>query len=485
MKARYIVLLMLTLLSIITYMDRICIGVLAGPMQEDLGISDAGWGWVISAFLIAYGLFEIPTGALGDLFGQRKMLTRIVVWWSAFTMLTGVATNYYMLVATRFLFGAGEAGAYPNASGCIRRWFPAGERGRAQGLVWGASRVGGALTPLVITPLLKVFPWQAPFFIFGMIGLVWAVVWYVWFRDDPAQHPAVSTNELAEIEEHSLRVGALQDLDNKVHPSDGLFSDAGNRAAIDNAPQQNSNPYAAPSAAATDTNQSAMTEGQPGSAGHSNVPWRELFLSPRLWLIIGMYWFYVFGAIFFMFALTKYFIKGRGLSDHEAAIGVSLAFAMGAIGNAIGGWTSDRLSKRFGLWVGRCLVGAASMTITGLLLLATALTPGKLPAVVLLAACFGIMDGMLPAAWSICLDVGKQYSGAVSGAMNTAGQAAGALCMVLYGYFIQWTGNYEFPLIVFAMNMFVSAIFFLWIDPTQPLISESRAEWSTQEPACV
>jgi ACS family glucarate transporter-like MFS transporter len=425
MKTRYLVLLMLILLSIITYMDRICIGVLAGPMQKDLGISDAGWGWVISAFLIAYGLFEVPTGALGDLFGQRKMLTRIVLWWSAFTVLTGVATNYYVLVATRFLFGAGEAGAYPNASGCISRWFPAGERGRAQGLVWGASRVGGALTPLVITPLLKVFPWQAPFLIFGALGLVWSVVWYVWFRDDPAQHPGVTPLELAEI-------GAA-----KPHDS------------------------------------------------HRGVPWSELFRSPRLWLIIGMYWFYVFGAIFFMFALTKYFTKARGLGNYEAAIGVSLAFAMGALGNAVGGWATDRLSKRFGLWVGRSLVGATSMTVTGLLLLATAFTPGKLPAVVLLALCFGVMDGMLPAAWSICLDVGKQYSGAVSGAMNTAGQAAGALCMVLYGYFIQWTGNYEFPLVVFALNMFVSAIFFVWIDPTRPLIRESSAEFPAEESACV
>src|SRR5687768_9999237 len=139
MRTRYSVLGMLVLLSIITYMDRICIGVLAKPMKESLGISEAGWGWVISAFLLAYGLFEIPTGALGDSIGQRKVLTRIVVWWSAFTMLTGIARNYYVLVATRFLFGAGEAGAYPNASGVISRWFPVGERARAQGLVWGAS----------------------------------------------------------------------------------------------------------------------------------------------------------------------------------------------------------------------------------------------------------------------------------------------------------------------------------------------------------
>src|SRR6476660_1300386 len=137
-RLRYFVLAMLVLLSVVTYLDRICIGVAATEIQRDLGISDEGWGWVLGAFLLAYGLFEIPSGALGDRIGQRKVLTRIVLWWSAFTALTPLARNYYTLVAVRFLFGAGEAGAYPNASGCISRWFPAAERARAQGLVWGA-----------------------------------------------------------------------------------------------------------------------------------------------------------------------------------------------------------------------------------------------------------------------------------------------------------------------------------------------------------
>ena len=427
MRIRYLVLLMLTLLSVITYMDRICIGVLAGPMKKDLGISEAGWGWVISAFLISYGLFEIPTGALGDTMGQRRVLTRIVVWWSAFTMLTGVARNYYVLVATRFLFGAGEAGAYPNASGVISRWFPVTERARAQGLVWGASRVGGALTPLCIAPLLTVFPWwQLPFFIFGALGLVWAIAWSVWFKDDPAQHSAMSPAELAEI-----------------------------------------------------------SAGQRAHDSHSGIPWLALASAPRLWLIIAMYWFYVFGAIFFMFTLTTYFTDGRGLTKSDATIAVSLAFAAGALGNAIGGWTSDLLSRHHGRWVGRCLVGAICLTLTGLLQLATAFTPGKLPAAVLLIAAFGVMDGMLPCAWAVCLDVGKRYSGAVSGAMNTSGQAAGALCMILYGYFIQWFGNYEYPLVIFAISMFIGAIFFALIDPTRPLLPDEPAPKLAEEPACV
>src|SRR5262245_33055970 len=240
MKARHVVLALLITLSVITYLDRICIGVAAKDIQAELGLSESQWGWVLGAFLLAYGLFEIPSGGLGDRIGQRKVLARIVLWWSAFTALTPLAGNYHVLVTTRFLFGAGEAGAYPNASGCISRWFPAAERARAQGLVWGASRLGGALTPLIVAPMLTVLPWQTPFFIFGAVGLVWAVAWAVWFRDDPATHRAMTADELEEIGPGSVR------------------------------------------------------------HSHDSVPWGPLLASPRLWLILAMYWFYVFGAIFFM-----------------------------------------------------------------------------------------------------------------------------------------------------------------------------------------
>jgi ACS family glucarate transporter-like MFS transporter len=412
MKTRYVALTFLVLLSIITYMDRICIGVLAGPMQKDLGISDEAWGYVIGAFLLGYGLLEVPSGALGDWLGQRKVLARIVIWWSAFTVLTGVATNYSVLLATRFLFGAGEAGAYPNASGVIDRWFPASERARAQGIVWGASRVGGALTPLVIAPALGYVPWQTPFFAFGALGLVWAIAWLWWFRDDPRQHPAMTEAELAEI-------------------------------------------------------------GPPRIVSHTGIPWFALFGSPQLWLIMAMYWFYVFGAIFFMFALTKYFTAGRAFDRNEAAVCVSLAFTAGAIGNAIGGWASDFLSKRYGLWVGRCLVGAACLSINGALQIAAAFTANKWGAAALLILAFGVMDGMLPAAWAVCLDVGRRHAGAVSGAMNTAGQVAGCICMSLYGYMIgSWQWGFELPLILFAVNMFIGAVFFLLVDPTRPLIAD-------------
>src|SRR5262245_8921738 len=362
MRIRYLVLLMLVLLSVVTYMDRICIGVAAGAMQKDLGISESAWGWVLGAFLLSYGLFEIPTGALGDWIGQRRVLTRIVVWWSAFTALTPLAANYYLLVATRFLFGAGEAGAYPNASGCISRWFPLGERARAQGLVWGASRLGGALTPLVVVPLMKALGWRACFWLFAALGVVWAVVWTVWYRDDPADHSAVTPRELDEIRAGQKPSHETSNV--STPPGSSPYSDPTNTVRSDR--PADLNPYAAPRVSDLPNRPVAGTEAD--SVAHIGVPWAALAASPQLWLIVAMYWFYVFGFIFFMFWLPKYLTKGRGLSDEQMAVCVALCFTLGALANAVGGWASDRLSQAFGLPLGRKLIGVTCLALSGVLL---------------------------------------------------------------------------------------------------------------------
>ena len=183
MPYRHVLLGLLVLLSIITFLDRLCIAIAGPRIQEELGISPEQWGWVLGAFILAYGAFEIPTGALGDRYGRRGVLTRIVLWWSGFTMLTGLATGFLPLVAIRFLFGAGEAGAYPNMAGVVSRSLPK-ERAMAQGFIWGASRAGGALAPLLVVPIQMAFGWRASFFVFGALGVIWCVVWWWWYRDD-------------------------------------------------------------------------------------------------------------------------------------------------------------------------------------------------------------------------------------------------------------------------------------------------------------
>jgi MFS family permease len=179
------ILLPLVILSILTFLDRIAISVAAPRIQQELQITPDRWGWVIGAFVLAYGIFELPTGALGDVLGQRKVLTRIVLWWSAFTALTGAAASFVGLVAIRFLFGIGEAGAYPNIAGVISRHFPLKERARTQGYIWAASRLGGALSPLIVVPLQRWLGWRVAFSVLGLMGVLWTIWWWFGLHASP------------------------------------------------------------------------------------------------------------------------------------------------------------------------------------------------------------------------------------------------------------------------------------------------------------
>src|SRR5688572_9272486 len=301
MKYRHRVLGMLFLLSIITYVDRVCISVAGPRMMKDLDIAPERWGWVVGAFAIAYAAFEIPTGSMGDRLGPRRVLTRIVIWWSAFTSLTGAVSNYYLLLVVRFLFGAGEAGAYPNASATISRWFPVVERARAHGIVWMASRVGGAISPLLVLPIQIAYGWRASFFVFGILGVVWAIVWYIWFRDHPSEKAAVTAEEIEEI-------------------------DTGTSPAI-----------------------------------HRGLPWGQALRSPNLWWIMFMYHTYCWGSFFYLSWLHTFLAKGRGFDDGDLARLSWLPFAFGGTANLLGGIVSDRLVKRIGLKWGRRSVGLAGL----------------------------------------------------------------------------------------------------------------------------
>jgi MFS transporter, ACS family, glucarate transporter len=416
-KKRTIVLILLVLVSIITFLDRLAIAVAGPRMQDELGISPQRWGWVLGAFVLAYGAFEIPTGALGDRAGQRKVLTRIVVWWSLFTGLTGAASGFLPLLAIRFLFGAGEAGAYPNIAGSVARWFPPGERARAQGFVWGASRAGGALAPRIVIPIQDAFGWRASFWAFGLIGLAWAAVWFWWYRDDPADQPGITEEELREIGE------------------------------------------------------------KPGGHLPSAIPWALLLRSPQLWLIVAMYSCYAWGSWFYFSWLHTYLVKGRGFTEKEMGLYSALPFVLGVVANVSGGYLCDYLSRRLGLGPGRRLVGTASLAASALLLIAAALTAERMAAVALLALSFGVMDLMLPTAWAICLDVGRPYAGAVTGAMNMAGQFGGFLCTVVFGYVVGRSGSYHSPLFLIAAMLLLSAFLFSRIDPTRPLAKGGAPAW--------
>jgi MFS family permease len=188
-------------LAVVTYLDRICISAAAPAIMDDLHLDMLQMSVVFSAFTLAYSLFEVPSGWLGDVKGPRSVLTRIVLWWSAFTMLTGAAAGYQSLKVIRFLFGAGEAGAFPNVARSFSRWFPARERGRANGVLFLGSRLGGMLSAPIALLLIARWGWRASFVAFGTLGIVWAAAWWTWYRDRPEDHAAMTTEELSWIQQ--------------------------------------------------------------------------------------------------------------------------------------------------------------------------------------------------------------------------------------------------------------------------------------------
>jgi MFS family permease len=414
MKHRHRVLLLLFFLSIVTYLDRVCLSVAGPRMQADLGISPEQWGWVVGAFTLSYAIFEIPTGAMGDRVGARRVLARIVIWWSAFTSLTGAVSNYVLMLITRFLFGAGEAGAYPNASSAISRWFPVAERARAHSVVWMASRIGGALSPLLVVPIQRAYGWRASFFVFGVLGLVWAFAWYRSYRDRPSESAGITPQELAEIDVES-------------------------------------------------------------SGAHARLPWGIALRRWNFWKILLMYHTYCWGAYFYLSWLHTYLERGRGFSEGEMALASTLPFIAGIGGNLFGGWLSDRLTISHGLRIGRRVVGATGLAASGLLMLTAAITTSKWIALACLTLGYGSMDCMLPVSWAVCLDIGRRYAGSVGGTMNMAGQLGSFLSSVAFGYIVTWAGNYNAPLYPMAVLLLVSAVFFARIDPTEQLVPAELA----------
>lgn len=411
MRYRVRVLILLFLLSIITYIDRVCISVAGPRMQAELGLTPDKWGWVVGAFTLSYALFEIPSGAMADKIGARAVLTRIVLWWSLFTSLTGAVSNFFMLLLVRFCFGAGEAGAYPGSASAVSRWFPAPERARATGIVWMASRLGGAISPILVVAIQQAYGWRMSFYVFGILGVIWCVLWYWWYRNHPTEKPGVTAQELQEIGGGS--------------------------------PKQ-----------------------------HHGMPWREALGKWRFWNILLMYHTYCWGSYFYLSWLHTYLQKGRGFSENEMAIFATAPFLCGACGNLLGGTLSDILVRKRGLKFGRRIVGALGLAMSGTFMLLTSQTPDKYMAVLFLALGYGSMDCMLPVAWAVCLDVGGRYAGAVSGSMNMAGQMGSFLTSLTFGYIVTATNSYNAPLIPMGTMLLISAFLFSRIDPTQPLIAD-------------
>jgi MFS transporter, ACS family, glucarate transporter len=408
MKTRHKVLSVLFLLSIITFLDRVCMNVVSKYIKADLSLDNQQFGYILGAFSLAYALFEIPTGIMGDRLGPRRVLTRVVIWWSGFTALTGLGFNFIYLIIVRFLFGAGEAGAYPNASIVISRWFPAVEVARAQSVIWAAGRIGGALTPLLVIPLVHNVGWQWAFVILGIVGVCWAVGWYQWYRDNPSEMKGISYREVEEIEENR-----------KIKSSD------------------------------------------------HHISLGMIMKNPNVWALMLMCHLFFYASYFFTNWSATYFQEGRGMTEDQSKNFISLSYTLGAVGCLIGGFLSDFLVKKYGLKFGRRAVGVTGLGLSSLFFLLASLSKDNQTVGYLLATCVLMKDLALPVAFATCIDIGKQNAGAVTGSMNFAGQLGGFFITIIFGIIVQKTHNFNYPLMLISGCLFVGALLWFKIDPTK------------------
>jgi MFS family permease len=403
---------MLALLAVITYLDRICIAVAGPHIQNDLHISPSAWGWVTGIFSLSYAAFEIPTGALGDRIGARRVLTRVVVWWSAFTSLTGVVSSYPLLLLTRFCFGAGEAGAYPNIAIVIGRWIPVQKRARAWGLVWMMSQIGGAISPVLVVPIQARYGWRASFWLFGLLGVAWSAAWFWWYRDSPREKSGVGEAEFSEL-------------------------------------------------------------GWDLPALHRGLPWRDALRSTTLWQVMAITACYGYSMQFFQAWLPTYLSKGRGYSDGALAWS-AIPFIVGACTNILGGFVSDRLVRTLGLRAGRRIVGIVGLGMSTACMAGVIVTTNNTLLLVLLSIAYGGMTLQQPVICAVALDVGKRHAGAVLGFGNTASNAAGFLSSIAFGYIAQWSGSYQAPLIPMVLMLLAGVAVWLRIDASSGLFDSTN-----------
>jgi MFS family permease len=418
---RYRVLRLAFFLAIVTYLDRVCISIATPFIMEDLGLTLVQMSTVFGAFTLAYSLFEVPSGWLGDVIGPRRVLTRIVLWWSAFTMLTGAAQGLRSLVAIRFLFGAGEAGAFPNAVRSFSQWFPARERGMANGVLFLGSRLGGAFTAPITLVLIQLWGWRLSFVFFGAFGIVWAVIWYRSYRDHPSEHADVDREELGWI---------LQETPNLQSPTPNHFQ----------LPRPNAD---------------------------EPTPWRALLKSPNLYAICAMYFTFGYGLYFYFTWLPTYLIRELRFSLLAGGFFSSLPFLLAGAANIAGGWCTDALARARGLRTARVTLGCTAFSLCAGLILGSILLTAPVAKALLLALALASADFALSACWAVCLDVAPRHAGVVTGFMNTFGNLGGLVGPVVVGLMVDRLGSWTLPLYVTAGVYLAGAVAWLAINPTK------------------
>ena len=383
-KARFKVLGVLCLLSGILYLDRICMGAAVTSIRADLKISFYQTTFYVMAFTLAYGLFEIPTGRWGDRLGARRVLTRISLWWSVFTALTGACTGLWTLVAIRFLFGAGEAGAFPNVARVMSRWFPDHERGRAMGILLAASQIGGAAAPFLAAMLIQEIGWRWTFVVFGSVGAVWAAGFYVWFRDDPSDHSAVNTLEAEYI-----------------------------------------------------------GRGASAETVHSSIPWKLVAANPSIWFLSLIMACGSFNSYIYFSWFQTYLGEGRNVGAADAGLMTSMVLAFAALGTFAGGFLLDVITRQGGI-VRRRLLGGFSFFLASAMLGCGMMAERPwLTALFAAFSCFAT-QATQPLWWSCSIGISGKHVGALFGLMNSVGVFGAMSSQFLVGAMVHWLGKLNY-----------------------------------------
>ena len=412
---RYRILIFLFFLILITYLDRVCISVVGVRIKSEFNLNNEKFGWVLAAFSLAYALCEIPAGALGDRIGQRRILIRIVLWWSLFTALTGLTTGLISLVLVRFLFGMGEAGAFPNSCGVISRWFPKSETARGLSSVFLGLNVGAAIAPLIVVPIAAAYGWRTTFFINGMIGLTWVLVCYSWFRNNPSEKKGVSEGEKKYIEENRRF---------RTH--------------------------------------------------HDITNWRSVLKNRNLLILAMAFLCSQWGNYFFLAWMPVYLQEGKHFSEQEMKMTSFYVFITGVVVVLLVGVVSDWLVKKRGLVFGRRIFGVLAQGGSCIcLLLACLLSNNTIVAIMLIIGhLFFAANGIV--SFATCVDIGGSNAGTVAGVMNFFGQMGGFLLSISFGKIADLANNFTIPMLVLVGVLLTGSVLWFFVDPGKQVILEDR-----------
>jgi len=414
---RFVLVISTFFLTVLLYIDRACISAAKGDICSDLGLGMTDFGWIMAVFTLGYALFQTPAGKLADTRGTRSVITGIVSIWSLLTAFTGTAWNYLSMLVIRFLFGAGEAGAFPALSKVVFNWFPIKERGFIQGINFSGSRIGAAFAmPLVAWMILEI-GWRHTFLVFGVFGILYAILWYILFRDKPENVRFIGSDEVDYIKQNRQ---------------------------------------------------------QPSSASTKTITLSKIFKSGTMWKTMVQY---ICSNFTFYFSLTwmyPYIHERFKLDVVEAGFYTSIPLVAGAAGNWFAGILVDAIYRR-GKWKNSRRLTAIigfSLSATSMIMVTQVSSP-VMVIIFMSLAVFGA-DMTLSPSWAFCIDIGKENAGIVSGTMNMAGNLGAFVTIIAFPYLFKWTNSYEPFFITCAILSFLAILIWSSMNPEKSITVETQ-----------